>query len=388
MSRDRATPRVKTAARPRRSHRGWWIALGVVVGILVVLQFGASPVAKSVLNRKLSDLGAFHGQVGQVKLALWRDRVELHDLVLRSREHPDEPPVVAIRKLALSGAARPLLEGKLGGHATMEGAEFNIVKRKRFEDPVKEAEKKAEKFRPDVKRWQHELREAFPMELTEFELRDGQARFIDEAYDPKVDVGISRLHVVARNLRNRPDGEALPTTIDLTGVTTGNGQLRIHVRSDPLKEPLEFFTTFELKALSLPEFNNFMRAYAKVDVSAGTFEVYNEITAANGRYDGYVKPFFQNLEFESLEDEEKSVGRRIVEKVATAAKSLLENEETQKMATQIPFSGTFDQNQVDLWETVENLLSNAFIQAIREGLEGYSPRPASADAATGPSGSG
>jgi hypothetical protein len=47
----------------------------------------------------------------------------------------------------------------------------------------------------------------------------------------------------------------------------------------------------------------------------------------------------------------------------------LENEEKGQVATQTPFSGTFDQNQIDVWAAVANLLRNAFIQALREGFD-------------------
>ena len=367
-----STQRAGTPPAPRRKGRGWIIVLAVIVGLLLLVQFGASPVATAMVNRKLSEIEGFSGSIERINLAIWRGTVEAHGFVLRDSDHPDDIPVVSIRRAVMTGGIRPLLSGKLGGSARIEGAEVTIIKRERMEDPGDEAADKMKETREQVKRWQHALRETFPMEITEVEATDGRMRFIDRSYDPVVDVEVAELHTVIQNLRNQPDGEDLPTTIDITGVTTGGGQLEIHVETDPLKEPLEFETTFEIRDLSLPEFNDFMLAYAKVDVSQGTFDVYIEATAEDGAYQGYVKPFFEDLDFTGVEDENKSLGRRIVETVASAATSLLENPESDKVATQTPFSGTFDENDVDLWSTLENLLSNAFLQAIREGLEGWS----------------
>jgi hypothetical protein len=368
---ERPQPAAPARKRPRRGLLALMVVV-VVIGLLLLIQIVASPVAKSMVNRKLAQMEGFQGEVGRVNIALWRGTVEAHDLVLHDSDYPDDLPVLVVRKAVLPGGVRPLLRGKLGGRARIEGAEVTVIKRERMDDPAEETEEAIQKARAKVKRWQHAMREAMPMELTEVEGVDGRMRFIDRSHEPQVDVEMTNLELIVRNLRNRPDGEELPTTIDITGETTGEGQLEIHLATDPLKEPLEFFTTFELTDMFLPEVNSMMLAYAKIDVTAGTFDVYIEADAANGRYDGYVKPFFEDLEFTSLADEEKSLGRRIVEKIASAATSLLENPDTEKIATQTPFSGTFDENDVDLWATVENLLRNAFLQAIREGLEGWS----------------
>jgi hypothetical protein len=53
--------------------------------------------------------------------------------------------------------------------------------------------------------------------------------------------------------------------------------------------------------------------------------------------------------------------------------SVLKNDEKDQVATKAPFSGTFNQNDVDVWTTVEFLLRNAFVQALREGFEGAGP---------------
>ncbi len=344
------------------------IAAIVVVVLLLFIQFGASPIARSVINAKLAEMEGFTGSIGRVSLQVWRGSVVINDFKLLDAEHPDDLPVVSVRRAVMSSALRPLLQGKIGGHALIEGLQITAIKRERTEESDEEAAEKMKEARRQAKRWQRALREAVPMELTEIEVRDSQMRFIDRTYQPEVDIAIHDLQVKALNLRNRPEGDALPTTIDISGVTTGNGQLQIHVKADPMKEPLEFFTSFQLQDMSLPDLNPFLQAYAKVDVSQGRFDLYTEATAKGGRYEGYVKPFMENVEFESVHDESKSLGRRLVENVAEVTTKLLENPDTEKVATETPFSGTFDQNDVDLWATVENLLRNAFLQALQEGF--------------------
>ena len=54
--------------------------------------------------------------------------------------------------------------------------------------------------------------------------------------------------------------------------------------------------------------------------------------------------------------------------------SLLKNDDNKQVATRAPFAGNFANNDVDIWTTIVNLLRNAFVQAIRGGLEGQTPR--------------
>jgi len=244
--------------------------------------------------------------------------------------------------------------------------------------PSEAAEKTGEKVQESkekIARWQDALRKAFPVEVTRFELKDSHVRFIDRTHEPQVDVGIEHLHIVATDLQNRPkaNGDPLPAKVDVTGVTTGSGKLHATLKIDPLAKQPYFATTFELKAMQLPAFNSFMLAYADADVSRGTFEVYMEINAKDGGYNGYVKPLFSDLDFTNPSDKDKSVGERIKEKAVSAVATLLKSDEDQKVATKAPISGNFNQNDVDIWTTVVNLLRNAFVQAIRGGLEGQTP---------------
>src|SRR5690606_28083070 len=125
-----------------------------------------------------------------------------------------------------------------------------------------------------------------------------------------------------------------------------------------------FSTRMEVKELALPPLREFLLAYALIDVRAGTFAMASEIEAADGRYEGYVKPFFENLEFESIPDPDKNLVQRAATRVASAVTGLLENERDQ-VATKAPFEGNFESNDLVPWTTIENLLRNAFVEALR-----------------------
>ena len=65
--------------------------------------------------------------------------------------------------------------------------------------------------------------------------------------------------------------------------------------------------------------------------------------------------------------------RRLKEKVVSAVATVFENANEEQVATKAPFSGNFANNELDIWTTIVNLIRNAFVQAIRGGLESQTP---------------
>jgi hypothetical protein len=376
------------AHRRRPRLRGWkrvlFIVACVVAGLILVVRFVGSEIAESMINRRLATLPGYSGKVETVRLWLWRG-AEIENFFLYERGHEDDLPVVRAKKASLVVAFSGLLRGKLGGKARVEDLEVTVVKRhatpkeekkKSDDEEQKQAKReKVEEKKEEVRRWQETLEEAFPMEITRFELSRGKVRFLDRSVQPEVDIAISDLHVLATNLGNRPDAEdgPMPAKVELTGTTTGNGRLRVSAQADPLAKQPRFKTEMELLGLELPALNNFLVAYTNADVSRGTFEIFTEVNAADGAYEGYVKPFFKDLDFKTASDKDKNAAQLLMKKAVSAVTSVLKNDETEQVATKTPFSGNFADNKVGVWTTIQNLLRNAFVQALRGGLEGQPP---------------
>lgn len=373
-----------------RTHR-WFRRLlftaFIFIVVIVAVDFIASPIVRSRINRKLSALPDHEGRVEKVNLSLWRGRCELHDFIFRERGRAAEPPFVRVGRAALNLSYASLLRGKLSAASVVENAEITIVQTLPKPAAEKEEKKKEEagangaEKAPVVEkaqRWQDALKNSFPVELTRLELKNARVHLLDPTQDPKVDVGIDALHVVATGLDTHPDGNEseLPTRVEVAGTTTGNGKLKISVQANPLAERPRFAAQFSLRDLSLPALNPLLIAYADADVARGTFEFDSEIDARDGAYSGYVKPFFKDLDFKTASDKDKNAAQLLKKKVVTAVATLLKNDEENKVATKAPFSGNFATDDVDVWTTIVNLLRNAFVQGIREGFEGQTPSKA------------
>lgn len=360
-------------ARIRRRRRRWVSVLVVIATLLVLVRFVGSPIAKAVVNRELATIEGFAGRTDAVTLALWRGAIDVENFVLYERGHERDVPVVHVRKASLRLSPSALFAGRFGGSAIVEGAEITVVKRHKTpeEDDIAELDAELQRKKREVQRWQDVFRNSFPMELNKLEVKNTRVRFIDRSESPAAEMGVENLHIVASDLQNRPkaNGDPLPAKVLIEATTTGNGRLRSEIQVNPIAEEPTFTASLELRGVELPAANDFLRAYVGVDVSRGTFEMFFEVEAGGGAYNGYVKPLFHDLEFETANDDEKNILERAKEKVVSAVTAVLENNQEEQVATRAPFNGNFADNEVDIWSTIGTLFRNAFVQALRGGFE-------------------
>jgi hypothetical protein len=350
-----------------------WV-LGVSLGLLLLVQLVGSPIATRMANRRLAQMPQYSGKVGALRLQLWRGTVLVKDVELTDRANAGDGPVVRAEHGSLSLAWGPIFRGRVGGDVTVERAQIVMVKRA---ETVKDEAEKAEKLsKPIVRAWQEVLMKEFPIELRKIEVKDSQLRFEDRSDAGVVSLSIDQINLTLTGFSNREKGgDPLPAELQMKARMAGTGVLTVAARADPAEPQPRFEAKMEVKGLSLPEIRDFLVRYALIDVQSGEFELYAEVTAADGRFQGYTKPFFKDLKFEAVPDPEKSLLQRAATKVASAVQNALKNERGD-VATKAPFEGNFEQNEVDGWTTLENLLRNAFIQGLREGLEGQTATPA------------
>jgi hypothetical protein len=183
---------------------------------------------------------------------------------------------------------------------------------------------------------------------------------------------VEDLRVVATGLRNRPaeTGEEFPAEIMIDGQTLGGGLLTIDLRADPLAPQPHFHLSAKVDNVNVPDLNEFLRAFANVDVSRGTFQLAAEMAGKDGGFQGYVKPFFEDLDFTDIEEQDKGVLTRIWERVVQGLAWLVKNKERDQLATRIPFQGRFGDPEVGLFATIANLFRHGFVRAFNPTVEG------------------
>jgi len=364
--------------KSRLARIALWI-VAVVVLIMAAVRWIGSPVLTNVVNKKLATLQGFQGHVKGIYLALWRSDISASDFVLSPRDHPNEEPLFKVDHAALKFSWVALIKGKLGGRANIDGAVLNVLTQEASAAAQQTGEKvkkiEAEHGHPndnsaEIRQWQDEFRKAFPMEITRFEIKNSRIRFLDKTHQPNPEIVLDQIHLVATELSNRSrDASENKSTATIDAIVTGHGKMHIDATLMPVAPQPKFQVKMQITDLHLHEMNNFMVAYLKVDVQEGEFDDYIEVNADNGTYEGYTKPFLRDLKFTDAPSD-RNVLKRVATKAASAVSELLKNKQG-KVATKAPFKGNFNDNKVDVWTTIQYLLRNAFVQSLREGIEGF-----------------
>lgn len=338
--------------------------LGLVL-LLVVLRLALPALLRDAVNRRLERIPDYMGHVDEIEVGLWRGAYALRGVEIVKREGAIKEPFFKARHIDFSLAWRELFHGKMVSDILVEEAELNFVRGRSVAATQLAADR----------RWQEVINDLFPIDITFLEIRESRLRYVDESSNPRVDVQVAHLAAVATGLRNHTedDGQEFPARIDLNGETIGGGRLRITTQVEPLAIKPHFLLKMELEQVALPALNDFLRAYGGVDVSAGTFKGYLEMAAREGHFEGYFKPFFENVDFKDVAGQEKNLGEQIWEGAVRFFAFVFKNHRRDQVATRIPFSGEFGQTEVSAWQTFVNLLRHAFVRPWPEKLESRTP---------------
>jgi Domain of Unknown Function (DUF748) len=271
-------------------------------------------------------------------------------------------PFLSAERIDFSVAWSELFKGRLVSRITARNVKLSFVEGSNADNSQLTTDK----------RWQDVINDLFPIDITFLEIRGGILRFVDETQDPKVDISIRNLSVSASGLQNRatPEDGPMPARIDISGISIGDGKLRLFTKMEPLADQPHFQLAMEMKEVSLPALNDMLGAYAKVKVSQGRFDVVAQMAMGGGHYQGYVKPFITSLEFADTDPKHDSIGRRIWASFVSMFAQLAKNRDSQQIATRIPFAGDSKNLDVGTWRTIVNGLHHGFIKALPRGFEG------------------
>lgn len=351
-----------------RIERRVLITIVIIVVVLVAARLAAPYAIRSGVNHRLAKLEGYNGHVDDIHLGVWRGAYQLRDLVITRRVGDRNEPFLTAKKIDFSLAWRELFHGRILADIEASDIEFVYV-------PVPKPEKSSTtpiKATP----WQDVIKDIFPIDITRLTIRNGRLSFQDDNTNPPVNIALEKIELIATGLRNRPTQKSggYPAHLSLSGTTIGGGRVALNCSIEPLAAQPHFDLDAKIEGVSLPALNSYLRAYGKVDVSAGIFNVYSEMRAVNGGFEGYVKPFFQDVEFKDLADDKKNIAQKVWEKIVAGFVTLVKNKQRDQLATRIPFQGKFGDTQVGVFATIRTMFHHGFIKALTENIEG-SPDP-------------
>jgi len=361
----------------RSSRWGWsrraLICCFVVLAVLVIARLCAPYVLKRAINRRLNEIPNYAGHVDSISLNLWRGAYDMRGLRITKSSGKVPEPFVAADRIDFAIYWRDLFRGRFVSQIYVKNIQLNFHRGKSEDESQLDADQ----------RWRSVTHDLFPIDITFLDIKGGVLRFVDSTQTPKVDIEIKDLSIRAVGLRNRTgdDPGPYPAKVELTGTTVGAGQLRLYAKLEPLADKPHFEINLELTKMVLPSLNDFLHAYAGVTVAQGRFELYSQMAMNNGHYEGYVKPFFNDLRL--VESADEPLGERIKTRLFALFAEFAKNGKTQQVATRIPFSGEDGALDIHTWKSIENGLHHGFVKALSHGFEGTANPDKVASAAPG-----
>lgn len=306
-------------------------------------------------------MNGYYGHIEDIDLALIRGAYKINNIYLNKVDTVTgkQTPFFSVASIDLSVEWKALLHGSLVGEL-----EFDQPKLVFIRDKVEPKD-----LRNDSTDFRTLLDDFMPLEINRFEIKTGNVHYVDSTSAPKVDVQLSNLHLVALNLKNSYDSSSLLPARVTASAELYEGTLGLALKINPLAPRPTFDMNVELKDTNLVLLNDFFQAYAKIDVNRGTFGLYSEVAAKNGRFSGYVKPLIQDLDVAGKEDRKDNFLRKLWENVVGTVAEVFENQRKDQFATKVPFEGDISNPQTGILSTVLTVLQNAFIQALQPSID-------------------
>lgn len=213
-----------------------------------------------------------------------------------------------------------------------------------------------------------EAEPATRVDVTQATVRNASVGIVNRTGTPSYRLWLDGAQLDLRGFSNQKSARRGSAT--LRGRFMGQAPLDLHAEFAPVGGKPDFKTDLRVENVDLPAMNDFLRAQANVDVTSGHLSVYSELTVRNGRVEGYVKPLFSDMDvYDRAQDKGKNPFHQLYEAMVGASTTVLENRAQDQVATVTSLSGPVESPSSSTWDVVTGLLRNAFVKAIRPGLE-------------------
>lgn len=200
----------------------------------------------------------------------------------------------------------------------------------------------------------------------------GTLGLINHGATPPYRAFFSNIDLSVKNFSNHfSEG---PATARMTGRFMDSGRTQVAATFRAENKGPDFDLDVRIDDTDMTTMNDMLRAYGKFDVVRGLFSVYTELKVKNQEVDGYIKPLFRDLKaFDKRQDAEKSLFRKLYEKLVGGVSKLLENRTPRReVATKTTLHGEFGgagPTKVSTGQALANLIRNAFFRAILPGFD-------------------
>ena len=337
----------------------WKIVISIVA-VLIVVRIILPHVVLHYSNKTLSTLDGYYGHINDIDLHIYRGAYVIKDIYIDKIDSISKQrvPFLSSKSIDLSVEWKSLFHGRIVGELEITNPVIKFTK-----DKAEPAD-----IQKDTTDFRKILNDFMPLSINYFKIINGKLQYIDSTSQPKVDIAMTNIQVLAENLSSVEDSALLPATVKASAnIYKGNFDLKLKI--DPLATTPTFDLNAELKNTNLPDLNDFLKAYAKFDVHAGTLSLSTEVASKDNKFVGYVKPVIKDLQVKGDEDRHDSFFNKLYETLIGAVGVVLKNPEEKQVATKIPIEGEYGVTTLGTWYAILEVLRNAFVQALYPAID-------------------
>jgi hypothetical protein len=341
------------------------------VGIVLLALVGLAAVGRAILpwavrdyvNRTLDRNPLYHGQIGKVRIHLWRGAYSIQDVRISKVSGNVPVPFFAAPRVDFALEWDALWHRRLVGRVLMQQPELNFV----------DAPTEGETQTGAGGAWLQLIRDLFPFRINRAIIQNGSVHLRAFQTEKPLDVYLSDVDATIDNLGNIRDFTTpLAATVQARALAMEQAKLDFKMTLDPFSYRPTFHLALRLLGLDVTRLNELALAYGKFDFKRGWFDLVIEADAKEGQLSGYVKPLFRDLKvFDLAKDlEGANVIQAFWQALVGAVTGLLKNQPRDQFGTLIPFSGDYSRTtNTDILATIGNMLRNAFVRAYLPRLE-------------------
>lgn len=328
-----------------------WIAI-IVITILIALRLTLPFLVKGYVKYVLAELPGYNARIEGVTINLLRGSYTINSLKIFKKGGSKEVPFMDAARVNLSLDWNALLQGELIGRIRLDSPTVTFIQSK------KGSLDQTGQFVD----WTRPFKRLLVLPVNHLSVNKGRFAFYDFSATPLVDLFLHDIDLEAYNLNNSEDThDGLPARVLLRARSIGNGILSLSMKVNVRKKIPDLDMDIKIERVNMPELNSFFNAYSRADALTGNFSVYSEVAVHEGRINGYVKPFFDDLKLVTRYD--KTSIDAEWGSVVSFLMQVCEVRQKNQFVAKVPIQGKISESNSSFWPALWNILRNAFVKA-------------------------
>lgn len=247
----------------------WWILAAALLVLIAVVAQHFDEFLRRTLESKINQrLHGYTVTLQDAHLNPFGLALTLSGAVIRQQAHPD-PPVADIERVTASVQWREILRLRLVANVTIDRPRVHINLPQLREEDRDEVD-------VEDRGWQDAFQSIYPLKFNQVQVRDGSFVYVDE--DPERPLELSRLNLIAENIRNtRDDKVVYPSPVRADAILFGKGRAVVRGHADFLSKPYPgVHVLYELARVPLERLD-VLSARANLDVDGGVLASKGEV---------------------------------------------------------------------------------------------------------------